>query len=485
MRLFASAILLTLAACSKQGGNPAPPRVDGPAVLPRQVSSIVVPVSAPLADVEAALEQSVPRTLWRIDRYEEKCVPAQRVDLGIAKVKVLPTLGCRITGQVRRGRIRLSGRGSQLAITLPVSATIAARDVGGVASKTATGAATVRAVARLGIAPNWSPTANVDLAYDWTQPPGIDFLGRRIEFVGPADRKLKGVLADLERALPAKLAGLNLRGRLAGVWRQAFTSIQLNGDRPPAWMRITPQRIGFGGYRVTGRTVEMTIAAEALTETFVGDRPSDPRPAPLPPPSRGAARPGLRFFIPVLADYRQLEPVVERTLGKLAARGITLSGIGPVEAEFGKVTVYATAGGRLAVGVKARVRAKGSSWATTKGEVWLSAVPFNAPGSQLVEARDIRFATQTDSTVVNLLSALFANDAVRANIAGALRHDFAPDYQKVVAAARRAIGQRREGDFLLSADITSVTNGRVQVTGQGLFLPVRAEGEARIRFHPR
>lgn len=485
MRLRSTVLLLALAACSKQGGNAAPTRIDAPAVLPRQASSIVVPVSAPLADVEAALDKATPRTLWTIDRHEQKCVPAQRVDIGIARVKVLPTLGCRIVGQVTRGRIHLSGQGSTLVITLPVRAVLSARDVGGVAGETATGAATVRAVARLGLRRNWTPSARIDLAYDWTQPPGVEILGRRIVFTSKADEKLKGVIAQLERDLPAKLATLDARQRIAGIWRQAFTSIQLNGDCPPAWMRITPQRIGFGGYRVTRDRIEMTLAADAVTETFVGERPDDPAPTSLPPPSRTVGKPGLRFFLPVLADYGQLEPVVERTLRKLAARGITLTGVGPVEAEFGKVTVYATEGGRLAVGVKARVRARGSSWANTKGEVWLSAIPVNAPGTQLVEARDIRFATQTDSTVVNLLSALFADDAVRASIAGALRHDFGPDYRKVLDAARRAIGQRQEGDFLLTTNITSVTNGQVQVTGQGLFLPVRAEGEARIRYNPR
>ena len=45
---------------------------------------------------------------------------------------------------------------------------------------------------------------------------------------------------------------------------------------------------------------------------------------------------GLQFYIPVLADYEQLEPVVLRALRKLAAKGITLKGIGAVDAEFMK-----------------------------------------------------------------------------------------------------------------------------------------------------
>lgn len=477
---------LALAGCSRDAGNPAPPRLAEARVpLPDQASTIVVPLAAPLSELAQGLNAAVPRALWTIDRREERCVKAQRVDLGIGRVKVTPDLGCRITGSVTRGPITLGGSGDRLVIHMPVRAAISARDVGGLASKTATGAATVRAVARLSLTGDWRPSAKVDIAYDWREPPGIDFLGQRITFASRADAKLKGVIADLERTLPRELAKLRLRDRLDGVWRQGFTAIELSRQNPPAWMRITPRRLGFGGYSVEGRTLRLTLAADALTETFVGDRPADPVPTPLPPPAGTVGRPGLRFFIPVLADYRQLEPVVARELRELAARGISLQGIGAVEAEFGKVTIYATTGNRLAVGVEARVKRRGGGLGSTAGEVWLTALPYNAPGSQLVRARDVRFATRTDSRVVNLLVALFDNEAVRASIAGALQHDFAPDYRKVLAKAQAAIAARQEGDFLLSARVARIGNGRIRATAAGLFMPIRAEGEARIDYRPR
>lgn len=480
-----AALALTLAACAREGGNPAPPRDTGAAALPQQSSTIVVPVAASLADVARGLERATPRVLWTIDERRPDCVPAQRVDLGIGRVKVSPALGCRIVGQVTRGPLTLGGRGDRLTIAMPVRATLAAEKIGGVAGATATGAATVHAVARLGIAGDWRPDAKVDIAYDWREPPGVTILGQRVSFASRADAKLKGVIAKLERDLPRELAKLELRRRLDAVWRQAFTVVELSRANPPAWMRVTPRRLGFGGYRVEGGELRLTLAAEALTETFVGDRPADAQPTPLPPPGPVPARPGLRFFIPVLADYAQLEPVVERTLRKLAARGIVLKGVGPVDVEFGKATVYATTGGRLAVGVRAKVKARNASFATTSGEAWLSALPYNMPGSQLVRARDVRLATRTDSAAVDLLVRLFDDAGVQASVADALQHDFAPDYAKVLAKAKAAIGERREGDFLLTAQVDEVRNGRIAATGAGLFLPVAASGAARIVYRPR
>lgn len=477
---------LTLSACSRDAGNPAPPRLAAAAVqLPQQDSTIVVPVSAQLDELTAGIERVTPRNLWTIDRHEDRCVPAQRVNLGIGKLKVTPDLGCRIVGQVTRGRITIGGAGDRLLITMPVRAAIGVRDLAGVAGKTATGAATVHAVARLSIVGDWRTTAKVDIDYDWREPPGIDLLGRRVTFVSRADEKLKGIIAGLERDLPRELAKLQFRDRLDGVWRRAFTTIELNRHNPQAWMRITPRRLGFGGYRVVGRELQLTLAADALTETFIGDRPADTPPTPLPPPSPMLGKPGLRFYIPVLADYRQLEPVVQRELRELAAKGIVLKGIGPVDAQFGRVTIYATTGNRLAVGVQAKVKARNGVLGSTKGEIWLSALPYNLPGSQFIRARDVTFATRTDSEVVNLLVALFDNPGVQTSVAQALQHDFAPDYVRVLAKAKAAIGSRREGDFLLSAEVTKVTNGQVQPTAAGLFMPIQAEGEARIAYRPR
>ncbi|NWP15614.1 DUF4403 family protein, partial [Escherichia coli] len=84
--------------------------------------------------------------------------------------------------------------------------------------------------------------------YDWTAPPGIDFLGRRITFTDKADEKLRPVVRDLEQSLPREIAKLNIRARVADAWRQSFTSLQLNAENPPVWMRITPQKLNYGGY---------------------------------------------------------------------------------------------------------------------------------------------------------------------------------------------------------------------------------------------
>ena len=363
LRLPIAGMLLAmsmLAGCNDRVGNPAPPRIDTPANFPKQPSTIVVPLTMGLNDIEAKLNGSTPQRLWSINQREPKCIPAQRVTIcpvhqqnckgknckniackiGIKGAKVTPDVACNIVGQVTRGRIRLSGQGDAIFVHLPIKAVISARDVGGVIKReTANASADVRAVVKMSINNAWSPVAKVNIDYNWKEPPGINFLGKRIQFADKADAKLASVIADLERDLSREIANAHTRAIVEAAWRQGFTSIMLNRERPPAWMRITPQSLSFGGYRVKGRQLEMMLAAETITETFIGDRPADPKKTPLPPPGRAVTDKGLRFHIPVLADYAELEPVVERALKRLAAKGISLDNIGPVDVQFGKVTI--------------------------------------------------------------------------------------------------------------------------------------------------
>lgn len=484
-----AAVLAALAGCSSEHERPAPPKVTEAPVFPGQSSSVAVPIDISLDAIQRGLEARAPKELWQIDE-QHKCVAAQRVKVLGQRVKVTPDIGCRIVGRVMRGPVNISGDGQHIRIALPVRATISARDVGGVLKgETATGSAIVHADARITVDRDWNPHAKVDLSYDWTNPPGIDFLGQRIRFVDRADKELAKVLANLEREIEKEVANARLRPIVADAWKQGFTVVSLNREKPPAWMRVTPTAIGFAGYRVEGRNLRMVIAAEALTETFVSDeKPAAATPTPLPAQLTAPKNTGLRAYIPVFADYAQLEPVLLRALRKLAKKGIRVEGVGHVNARFDKVTIYATENNRIAVGIDAQVEPVGDkigSWGKANGRVWMTAVPYHSADSEVVRIRDLQIYGSADRVAADLLLRLASSDAVRQEITNGLAEDFGRDYQKVLTAARKAVANRQEGDFHLTARIDKVTHAVTQVTGAGLFLPVVATGVGEIRYAPR
>ena len=198
---------------------------------------------------------------------------------------------------------------------------------------------------------------------------------------------------------------------------------------------------------------------------------------------------GLSFFMPVFAQYAELEPPLLKALRKLAKKGIHIEGVGSVNARFDKVIVYATDNGRLAVGIDAEVepigQRTGISFGKTKGRVWLTGLPHTEANSRLVTVTDLRIHGNTDRLSSNLLLQLMSTDAVREQIGGSLTEDFNKDYDKVLGKAARAIADKQVGRFRLSATIDQVHHEAIQVTGAGLFTPAVVTGRGQITIGPR
>lgn len=490
MRLvqLATATLLSsvaLTGCDRQTEVEAPPRATDKAPSPTQKSLIAVPINASTASLKQALERAVPKTLWSINQRERACVQPQRVKVFGKKVKVTPPIACTIVGQVTRGPLRLRGEGDEIVVDVPLRATIAARDVGGVLKgETATGAAMAHARVRIELSPDWRTQGKARISYGWTKAPGIDFLGQRITFTDEADAKLKPVVRDVEREVNREIAKIDIRKQAADVWRQSFTALELNRENPPVWMRVTPQRILYGGYRIEGDRMNLNLGLEAITETFVSGRPADPKPTPLPRLVREMPKPHLDVRVPVIADYAILQPVVDRALAKRSARPFVLPKLGSMMVKFGKSTIYGSEGGRIAIGVDVEAKLEMRSGAPTRGRIWMTAVPVNEPGSAEVHFTNLSINGDTDGVGGDLLISLGQSPGFAPLIADALTQNFSRDLDELQGKIKRAVNQRREGAFVIRTRVDGFETGEIKAYGNGLYLPVRMTGAADIAYRP-
>lgn len=490
--LLALAVALGLSLMLRRHLVPAaPPYAAAQAQIPAITSTIAVPIYADLASLQRLLDAQVPRQLWTIDKPGVTCVGPQRVHLFGARIAITPKLTCEIAGTATRGAIVLHGTGHEIIADIPVHAVLHARHVGGIAGATATGDAMVHAHIALDVARDWQVSGRVRLAYDWATPPGIDILGNRVTFTDKADEKLKPVVARLERKLPAELAKLDLRAHVADIWGKAFAVFSLNADNPPVWLRVVPQRLSYGGYTIEGHRLRLDLGLVALTQAVVGHRPADPLPTPLPPMASQPAQTGLvRVFVPVVADYAEIEPVIAKALAKREQRPFNLPGTGAVMVHFDHVVAYGAPGGKIAVGADVStwpVQGPGSAHlvGATSGRIWFVARPENAPGSQLVHFTDLSVNGRTDSTSSDLALAIANSPGFSDVVAGALTQNFAHDFQKLLGKIHKAIAHKRLGDFVIDARVARVRNGRLAAYANGLYLPVWMEGPASVTFDKR
>ncbi|WP_010339046.1 DUF4403 family protein [Sphingobium yanoikuyae] len=477
------ACLPILSACHERQAVSPPPRAADPVPVPRQSSVLTVPIEGEAEIIRRAIETAIPQLLWSIDEPATQCIPPQRVKLLGKRIKITPKITCAIHGTVSRHAIRLRGEGQDIVADMPISARITARDVRGLLKgETATGVAMAHARIRLMLTSDWRLTGRIKLSYDWTTPPGIDFLGQRIRFAEKADEKLQPIVRQLKRDLPRHLSQVHLRTKVEHLWRQGFATLELNERNPAVWMRLTPQKLLYGGYVLQENKLRLDLGLAALTETFVGPRPADPTPTPLLPPAHTHVDGSFALMIPVTADYAELEPVILRALRKRAARPFDLPKLGPIIARFDKLVAYGTTGNRIAVGVTLAARPASGKVGDTHGTVWLTARPVNQPNSALVHFEDLQVTGTSDGIGGDILIALAGSPAFSAAIAGALSQNFTHDLEDLKGKIRRAIGERKTPHFRIRTNLDSTEIGQISAHGQGLYLPVRATGRASIRY---
>lgn len=485
MRFIAAAALLIvlLGGCRNDIEVEAPPRDSTQLVIPDINSRLSLPVTIPLARIRDMIARDVPRTLYAIDETRDDCVPPERVRVLGRDIRITPRISCRIVGNVTRGNLTLRGEGRNLIVRMPVSATVSARDIGGVLrGETATGSAVVEAVVRIDIGRDWSPGANIDLRYNWARAPGIDFLGQRITFMDEADERLRPAMAQIERDIERELARINVRSQASQLWEQAFTVESLNGEDPPAWLWLQPQSIGITGMSADRNNLVLNLAMGARTRTFLGNKPEAPQVSPLPrniPPEGDG---GLDIFLPVLGEYDLLEPIVQRELQELNERGVVLPGVGNVEAQIAAVEIYATTGGRIAVGIDLNLTPKDGAaqrYGSVKGRLWLTGRPRGDYDSERISIDDLQVYGDTDRLASDLLLKFAQTPALEAQLEMALQQNFESEYARILGLAQTALREVRIGDVRLSANIDDVRHGQVLVTEQGLYLPLRVNGTAR------
>lgn len=463
-----------------------PPPHSTQNVTPEASSSrIDVPIFANLAQLEQMLDQQIPKALWQIDMPDATCAGPQHVKLFGKDLAITPAVKCHIVGSAVRGPIVLHGQGSEIVADVPILAHVEANNIAGMVSTHADGQAMAHAHIRIAIAPDWKPSGTVSLSYDWTTPPAVMLLGQRIEFTSKADERLKPIIAGLERKLPQALAGLDLRGQIDTLWRQGFTVVKLNDRDPQVWMRIVPQSLSYGGYSIVGDRMQIRLGLDALTQAVVGPRPADPVPSPLPDMTKAAASDGMvKMFVPVVADYAELAPVISRALERRSARPFNLPGVREVDARFSNIEVYGASDGRIAVGADIVAKTRYSLVPSITGRIWFAGQPHNAPGSQVVHFSNLSVSSAGRSTRASLLVAVASSPGFSGAIADALTQNFTHDFAGLQTKIERAIANRRLGKMEIDAKLQSVHNEQLSAYANGLYMPVTLGGRASVIFDP-
>jgi Domain of unknown function (DUF4403) len=440
---------------------------DKPPLNPDAVSSLVTPsrISATiefgLPVLASDIERDIPRRLATID---------ERINCVHRRVLIFRVnANCDIEGYIERtSPVSLYGRGDRVVGAVSIYGTVSGQGANRFTARIhgdTEARATVEAEARPQLRRDWSLDLHFSDGFRWSEPPYLHVLGRDIALAQYAEPRILSQMARIRSRAEAAARRLDLRGKAASAWRQAFEPIKLS-DTPEVWLQSTPQSAAFAGVRANARVLWGALELSGSAETLIGQAPPAVTPTALPPLGDDVTAPGtFDVILPVSIGYDTMRAAIMQVVDAAPKGDKTIR----------EVQIYPSSG-KLVVGLRV---AKSTDTDSAAGEwVYLSATPSTDSDKQTVALPDLA----VDGSVENDIGAMLGDAQILGQLREKATASYAVAYQNLLDAANQRLTRPLKDGFRMEGHLSSAKLDKVLLLPDRLTLALRASGELKILY---
>lgn len=420
----------------------APPRSAANVDLPERTSALQLRLAIPYDALEQAANRVLPGQMKFSGHGKNACVDAGLLGKHCAGTKYSATIQ-------REGNFKVHSRGGNLAASLVISV----RGKGGlrgsgaklvkVDKKNFHAKARIHAVLDLELTDDWCPDVGAKLSYEWLDKPRVEIVHKvwvNVENqVGQhVDKALKNLATQIEAAIPCE----PVQKAVAEMWTPRSIPLNLHGTE--LFANVSPRSLGLSEVQVGQETVQLVLAAEAVTEISTTSLKTESIPALPPKTAPGAETPSqLDVALALRAGYETLDDQLEANLGGRSFRVETPQG--PAVVELAEFEIYPT-GDRVAMGVRFGADIPGH-FLDVRGEVFVTAKPRPTADGLGLELQDVSISRRLDHELWEVLSAIFEQKLIQ-GIETAGKVQLGPAWQEAEAMLQEQLAANTKGTGL-------------------------------------
>jgi Domain of unknown function (DUF4403) len=460
VRSYATVLWLALPASIASAAEKPPLNPDAVSSLVT-ASRISATIEFGLPALASAIERDIPRRLATID---------ERINCVHRRVFIFRVnANCDISGYIERtGPVSLYGRGDRVIGAVPIYGTVSGQGANRFTARIhgdTEARATVEAEARPQLRRDWSLDLNFSDGFHWSEPPYLHVLGRDIALAQYAEPRIRTQMAQIRSRAEAAARRLDLRGKAASAWRQAFEPVKL-ADAPEIWLQWTPQSAAFAGVRANTRVLSGVLELSGFAETLVGQAPPAATPTALPALGNDVPAPGtFDVILPVSVGYDTIHDAIMQVIDAAPKGDKTIR----------EVQIYPSSG-KLVVGLRIT---KSTDADPAAGEwVYLSAAPSVDNDKQTVGISDLT----ADDMVVNDVGVMLGDSQLFGQLREKVSASYAAAYQNMLEAANQRLTRPLKDGFRMEGHLTSAKLDKILLLPDRLTLALRASGELKIFY---
>ena len=453
-------------------------------------SVITVPILMPLDNLQTYANRSLPVELHAASGGKQ-CVKAKEACTKVLEfrgiktywrnkcIQVTPAIDCHLDQRVwREGPLTISGSGDEIILRQAVRARATVRGRGKIGKhirETANGAAQFTISAQPQILPDWRVALPLNVSFRWTERPNVLLANVfRVTFGGEAERSLNAAFNRFKaQTLPAELARIDLRSRVAPVWSALQEPQRLEtGQGPALWLHFRPDAIGMAPPRIADGSIN---TAASIGGRF---RVTDGQTSPFGKgvsavPDLGKAGPdGVRINLPISIGMPALSEALNANLPS------RFEASSPVDATFEIRTARAeSVKGRLVLTLD--LSAEIAGYSAYSGRVAFSGVPKWSSDTNTLTLSGTMAEAHDGGISAFVLNKILSTAAFRAWISKTTDLRISAEIEKANQALREALNKRLSKNLAISGDIRArisnfsfsgslcfglIAEGRVKIT---------------------
>jgi Domain of unknown function (DUF4403) len=412
-------------------------------------SRIAATIEFSLPALAAEIERQIPRRLATIDE-RVNCVHRRVLFFRV-------NANCDIWGHVdRTGPVTLSARDNRIYGAAPIYAVVEGQGANRFTSRIhgdTEARVTVEVAAHPQLNRDWSLNLDVSDGFHWNQAPVLHVLGRDISVTRYAEPKIREQLARVRARVAEAARRLDLRAKAEHAWHEAFEPIELT-DNPPTWLQLAPQSANFAGVRANAQVIWGALEYAGTAQTYVGAKPPDLAPTPLPPLGAGVGGPGnFDVILPVHVGYDAINAKIADALkGESAVK---------------EVDVYPSSG-KLVVGLRISADASNGQWDYVSAEVETDA---NGLAAHLADLQQLAAAgVAADPALAPLI----------AQLKDKIKFDYNSDYEKLIANVNEKLNRPLKDGFRMAGHLAAAKFDKIYLPADGVVIALRVTGELKI-----
>ncbi len=444
--------------------------------LQPSVSTLVVPLSIRLRDIERLVNRKLPSTLYEFDRLARRVMCFDPIPDPAIDALERNCVDLKVKGWVKRnGPVEVVPAGEELVVRVPVRGRVRARGAGGPLSlvkKTGHGEFTVSFYLEPGVSEEGELDLAVSSDFDWDVPLHTKVLGQKIDLSKVVDKVLRKGLRKVEGKI-REVAQDHMRwgSKVERAYRRLQQPIQVNDD-PEIWMLMQARNLLVSDLLAVDNDVTLPLGVHAEFLTVVGAQPEYSVNKVFPPLLRvGEIRPDFSLNLPLVLTYDYLRSELARGLvGMQVPVADWLPGASIV---IRRARLYPS-GSKLAVGVDFETRGL-FDWLSADGSIFLTGTPVFDNETKHLSVPDLEFTRRTGNSLLDFGSYLFA-DELRTLLRKTVRFDVSGAYKEIIDQANQAFNRNYGKDISLRGKLERLSISDIEIRHDDMIVYVHARG---------